>query len=158
MKKLAPFLFLFVSVFLFASCNKPIVFDEKVTFQNNNWAFENKAINFEIPLKSSEKPFKVILELELVGIPNVEMFYATFTLITPQGGKTIKSILFNFKYPQEPYIQGDSPNEKIYRLIVYPKRFFSETGTYSVEVNQFSNKADNYGIRALRMYIEKVKE
>jgi hypothetical protein len=85
------------------------------------------------------------------------MFYATFTLVTPQGGKTIKSIVFNFNSPQEPYIQGATKNEKIYRLTVYPQKYFSETGTYTFEVNQFSNKADNYGIRALRMYIEKSK-
>ena len=158
MKKLTTLLFLLTSVLLFVSCGKSKIYDEKVLFPNNNWAFENKAITFEVPLKSSEKPYSVVLELEIVGTPNVDMFYATFTLVTPKGGKTIKSIVFNFLNPKEPYLKGNAPNEKIYRLIVYPKRFFSETGTYSIEVNQFSNKADNYGIRSLRMYMEKVKE
>jgi len=158
MKKLSLLLSLIASVFLFVSCSKSVVFDKKVTFRHNNWAFENKAITFEAPLKGSEKPFAVVLELELVGTPNVDLFYATFTAITPQGGKAVKSIIFNFINPKEPYIQGSSPNEKIYQLTVYPKRYFSETGTYSFEVNQFSNKADNHGINSLRMYIKKVKE
>jgi len=158
MKKLSSLLFLIVSVFVFVSCSKTVVFDEKVMFQNNNWAFEQKAVTFEVPLKSSEKPFTVILELELMGTPNVDMFYATFSLTTPNGGNTVKSILFNFQNPQESYIKGDTQNRKIYRLTVYPKRYFSETGTYTFEVNQFSNKADNYGIEALRLRIEKAKE
>jgi hypothetical protein len=157
MKKTNLFLLLTSVVFLFASCRKPIVFDQKVTFPNNNWTFENKAITFEVPLTSSDKPFTVFLELDLVGTPNVDMFYATFTLLTPGGGKTIKSIVFNFNAPQEPYLKGANKNEKIYRLTVYPQKYFSETGTYTFEVNQFSNKADNYGIRSLRLYIEKVK-
>jgi len=48
--------------------------------------------------------------------------------------------------------------EKIYRLTVYPKKYFSETGEYTFEVNQFSTKADNYGIHSLTLRIEKVKE
>jgi len=158
MKKHTLVLFFILVGIIFVSCKKTIVFDEKVTFPNANWTFENKAINFTVPFKNSEKPFAVILELDLIGTPNVDKFYATFTLNTPKGGKTIKSILFNFDNPKEPYIEGASPNEKIYKLTVYPKRYFSETGDYTIEVNQFSNKADNYGIRSLRMYIEKVKE
>jgi len=158
MKKLTFLLFPLLSVLLFTGCNKSIVYDEKVVFPDNNWAFEQKAITFEAPLKASEKPYSVVLELELVGTPNVEKFDATFTLISPAGGKTVKALLFNFVHPKEPYLKGDAPNKKIYKLTVYPKRFFSETGTYSLEVNQFSNKADNYGIHSLRLYIEKVKE
>ena len=158
MKKIAPFLFLILAVILLVSCSKSIVFDEMVVFPDNNWAFENKAITFEAPLTSSEKPFAVFLELELVGTPNVDMFDATFTLFTPKGGKTIKSLVFNFSSPQEPYIKGKLPNEKVYKMTVYPQKYFSETGTYTFEVNQFSNKADNYNIRALRLYIERVKE
>ena len=66
--------------------------------------------------------------------------------------------VFNFENPQEPYIKGDSPNKKIYRVIVYPKKYFSETGDYIFKVNQRSHKADNYGIRSLRMFIEEIKE
>ena len=157
MKKLSLLPFFILSILLFVSCNKSIVFDNKFEFQNANWSFEEKAVNFEATLKGSENPYTIVLELELTGTPNVDMFYATFTMITPNGGKTIKSITFNFLNPHEPYIQGDSPNEKIYKLIVFPKKYFSETGTYSFEVNQFSNNADNYNIRALRMYIEKIK-
>jgi len=158
MKKIVPFLFLFSAVLLLVSCSKKVVFDEKVFFPNANWAFENKAVTFQVPMTGSEKPYTVILELDLIGAQNVDLINATFIIVTPNGGKTVKPLVFNFNNPREPYIQGASANEKIYRMIVYPKRYFSETGTYTFEVNQFSNKADNYGIRALRMYIKKVKE
>jgi len=158
MKKITPFLIQIFIVSLFLSCNNKVVFDEKVQFQNANWAFENKAITFSKHFSGTEKPYSIILELDLVGMPNVDMFYATFCIFSPSGGRTVKSILFNFKNPQVPFIQGASENEKIYRLIVYPKRYFSETGEYKFEVNQFSNKADNFGIHSLRMYIERVKE
>jgi len=155
MKKTVPFLFFILSVFLFISCQKSIIFDKTVSFPNNNWAFENKAITFETPLKSSEKPHAIVIELDIIGTPNVDMFYTYITMISPQGAKTIKTVLFNFLNPQEPYIKGNAPNEKIYRMMVYPKKYFSETGTYTFIVDQYSNKADNYGIRSLRMYIEK---
>ena len=158
MKKLSTLLFLFASVILSISCSKSVVYDEKVTFPNDNWAFENRGVTFEVPLKGSDKPFTVILELELIGTPNVDKFDATCTLITPRGGKTISALFFNFLNPREPYLQGDAPNKKIYKLTVYPKKFFSETGTYSFLILQSSNKADNYGIRSLRMYIKQVKE
>jgi len=158
MKKIIHFLALIFVVFLLTSCGKKVIFDEKVYFPNANWAFENKAITFNAHLTGSKKPHSVVLELDIVGTPNVDMFYATFSTFSPNGGKAIKSIVFNFKNPQEPFIKGASENERIYRLVVYPKRYFSETGEYTFEVNQFSNKADNYGIRALRLYIERVKE
>jgi len=143
---------------LFVNCSKTTVFKDSVTFPNDNWAFENKAITFKAPLTNSEKPYAVKLDLELIGTPNVGSFSATFTILTPNGGKTIKPIVFNFNKPKEPYIQGKTANEKIYRMTVYPKKYFSETGTYTFEVDQFSNKADNYGIRSLSLKIEKVRE
>jgi len=158
MKKIISFLLLTLIVFLLVSCSKRIVFDEKVSFPNANWAFENKALTFQVPLTGSEKPHTVVIELDLTGTPNVDLMSTTFTIITPNGGTTVKGFTFNFNNPQEPYIQGAAENEKIYRMVVYPKRYFSETGVYTFEVNQFSNKADNYNIRALRMYIKKVKE
>jgi len=158
MKKIAPLLLLAFTVFLCVSCSKKIVFDEKVYFQNANWAFEEKAQIFKAHFTESEKPYSIVLELDLFGTPNVDMFYTTFSIFSPSGGKTVTSVVFNFVNPQEPYIQGASAKEKIYRLVVYPKKYFTETGEYTFEVNQFSHKADNYGIRALRMYIERVKE
>ena len=157
MKKIFLLSLFLLSVSVFISCNKSIVFDEKIEFQNENWSYENKEIIFETTLKESQDPYTVVLELELMGTPQVEMFNAAFTITTPKGGKQILPIFFNFVNPKEPFIKGSSPNEKTLRLTVYPKRYFSETGNYSFEVNQFSNKADNYGIRSLRMYIEKVK-
>jgi hypothetical protein len=158
MKKITPVLFLTLSFFLLASCSKKVIFEETTIFPDANWAFENKAVTFVAPLTGSDKPYAVILELELIGTPNVEMFYASFTLTSPGGGNTIKPLTFNLINPGEPYIIGTLDNEKIYRMIVYPKKYFSETGDYTFEVNQFSNKADNYGIKALRMRIEGVKE
>lgn len=157
MRKIFFALSLFSVLLLFTGCTKSVVFEQIVVFPDANWAFENKVITFNAPLSSSDKPHSIILELELIGTPSVEKFYATFRITTPKGGETVKSILFNFAYPNEPYIKGASPNEKIYRLTVYPKKYFSEEGIYSLEVNQFSNKADNYGIRALRMIIKREK-
>jgi len=151
-------LFLILSFFIFTSCTKTVVYKDETTFANANWTFENKAVTFNVPLTRSEKPYAIILELDLTGTPNVDLMNATFSIFTPQGGKTIKPIVFNFLSPQEPYIKGASANEKIYRLTVYPKKYFSETGTYTIIVDQFSHKADNYGIRALRLRVEKVKE
>jgi hypothetical protein len=158
MKKIIPFLPLLLSFYLFISCSNKVIFEETVLFPNANWAFENKAVTFVAPITGSEDPYTVILELDIIGTPNVELFYASFTLISPGGGKTIKPLTFNLVYPKEPYIKGETENEKIFKMIVYPKKYFSKTGDYSFEVNQFSNKADNYGIRSLRMRIEKVKE
>jgi hypothetical protein len=158
MKKLLSVLSIISTLFLLIGCGKSVIFDEKELFPDANWAFENKAVTFKAPLTASEKPLAVILELELIETPNVDKFFATFTMVTPKGAKTIKSLLFNFISPQEPYIQGSKPNEKIYKLVVYPEKYFSETGEYSFEVNQFSNNADNYGIRSLRLFIETVKK
>jgi hypothetical protein len=158
MKKLSPFLFLFTSVLLFAGCSKSIVFDERVTFPDNNWTFENKEITFDVPFIGSDNTYSIIVELELLGNPNVDRIYTTFSMFTPNGAKTVKSFNFNFISPKEPYIIGKSPNEKTYRITVYSKKYFSETGTYTFVIDQYSHKADNYGIRSLRMFIEKVKE
>jgi hypothetical protein len=157
-KNTVSFSLLVFAVFLFAGCGNKIVFDEKVVFPDNNWTFEKKAITFTAPLKGSEDPHTIIVELELLGTPNVNLINSTFTIVTPKGGKTVKKMIFNFLNPREPYIKGASANEKIYRLTIYPKKYFSETGDYTFEVNQFSNKADNYGIRALRLYIVKGKK
>jgi len=157
MKKLFFFLSLVLSVFLFASCDKSVVFDKTVEFSGANWSFEEKSKTFEVPIKGSENPYSVVLELILTGKPNVDKFPADIVLISPNGGKMTKSIQFYFNNPKETYIQGTSPNEKILRIVVYPKKYFAETGTYSFQVIQASNNADNYNIRALRLYIEKIK-
>jgi hypothetical protein len=158
MKKTILFLFLILFVFLCVSCKKTVFFEQTVVFPNANWAFENKEIVFEVPTAGSDDAYTVILELDLVGTPNVEKFYATFRTLTPHGAQTIKSVYFNFENPKEPFIQGANPNEKIYRVVVYPKRYFSEAGIYKFEIDQYSGRADNYGINALRLRIERVKE
>ena len=158
MKKILSVLLPFFAFFLFTGCSKSVVFDEKVVFPDANWSFDNQKVSFKVPWTGSDKPYAVVVELELLGEPNVDKFHATFRILTPKGGETYKSLLFNFIAPQEPYIQGDSPNSKIYRLTIFPKKYFSEAGEYLFEVNQYSNKYDNYGIRALRMYIQRVKE
>jgi hypothetical protein len=158
MKKNIPFLSLVLIAFLLVSCSNKVVFDEKILFPNANWAFEYKEIDFEVPFTGSDKPYSIVLELDLIGTPNVERMLTTFSILSPSGGEIVKPLYFNFDHPKEPYIQGDSENEKIYKMIVYPKRYFSETGTYKFIVDQYSTKADNYGIRSLRMYITQVKE
>jgi hypothetical protein len=157
MKKITSFLLLLITFVLFISCGKKIVYDEKVTFPDCNWMFENKIITFEAPMKKSEHPHAIILELEIVGTPNVDQIYAVFSIVTPTGGESSKWLLFHFLSPQEPYIKGATDNEKIYRLVAYPKKYFSENGTYKFIVEQCSNKADNYGIRVLRLYVERGK-
>jgi len=158
MKKNIRLLPLIIAALLLASCSNKMIFDEKVLFPDANWAFEYKEIVFDVPIKDISKPCSVVLELDLIGTPNVEKFQITITIITPSGGELIRNVMFNFNNPKEPFIQGATKNEKIYRLIAYPKRYFSETGTYTFKVDQYSHKADNYGIRSLRMYIEKLKE
>jgi len=157
MKRKSTILLLFVAFLTLVSCKKSVVLEEKVVFPNANWAFEYKAIKFNSFIKESKKPFAIILELELKGVQNVEMFYAVFTITTPKGGATMKSFAFNFVTPQEPIISTKS-GVKIYKLTLYPKKYFSETGDYTFEVNQLSNKADNYGIHSLTLRIEKTKE
>ena len=157
MKKLSLLSFIILFLLLFISCNKSIVFDEKVEFPNANWSYDIKSKTFEVPMKGSEKPYAVILELELIGVPNVKMFYADFIMTSPSGGTASQHILFNFTNPKEKFLPGASPKEKILRLTVYPKKYFIEKGTYSFKVDQFSNNYDNYNIRALRLYIEKIK-
>jgi len=157
MKKLTLLLLFVLSAFFLLSCKKSALYEEKVTFLNANWAFENKIVMFSADMKGSEKPYTIIIELDLIGVPNVDKINAVFTMTTPKGGKTMKSVVFNFQNPQEPYIIKNS-KEKTYRLTVYPKKYFPETGTYTFEVNQLSHKADNYGIRSLKLRIEKAKE
>ena len=157
MKRKRTILLLFIAFLTLVSCQKSVLFEEKVIFPNANWAFENKAIKFTPFIKESKKPYAITLELELKGVLNVEMFYAVFTITAPKGGTTMKSFAFNFVTPHEPIILTKS-GEKIYRLTLYPKKYFSETGDYTFEVNQLSNKADNYGIHSLTLRIEKAKE
>ena len=158
MKKTFSVLLAFFAFFLFIGCSKSVIFDEKITFPDANWAFENKVITFKAPLEASEKPYTIILELELLGTPNVDKFNTAFMIYTPKGARMDKLLLFNFEQPQEPYIQGKATNEKIYRLTVFPKKYFSETGDYTMVLHQLSHNADNYPIRSLRIYIERVKE
>lgn len=158
MKKTVSFLSLILIVFLLTSCNNKVVFDEKVLFPNANWAFEYKEIDFEVSFTGSDKPYSVVLELDLVGTSNIDRISASFSIIAPSGGETVKPLYFNFDNPQIPLTQGTSENEKTYTMVVYPKRYFTETGTYKFSIDQYSNKADNHGIRGLRMYIEEVKE
>jgi len=158
MKKYRLFLFLILFLSIFVSCSKSVIFEEKVTFPDANWAFENKAVTFKVPITGSEKPYAIVLELELIGMQNVDKINSTFSILTPLGAETVKPVVFNFKSPQEPYIKGNTENSKIYRLTAYPKKYFSETGTYTIIVDQYSNKADNYGIQSLQLRIEKTKE
>jgi gliding motility-associated lipoprotein GldH len=158
MKKIVPFLTLVLTFFLLVSCSNKIVFDKKVFFPDANWTFENKEQTFEVSINDLKIPYSIIIELDLVGAQNVDKFLASLSILSPNGGESVRKMTFNFKNPQEPFIQGVSANEKIYKLIVYPKRYFSESGVYTFIVSQHSHKADNYGIRSLRLYVEKLKE
>jgi hypothetical protein len=153
-----PLLVLTLTVFIFLGCSNKIFFDEKVLFPDANWTYENKEITFKVHIDDLEKPYSVFIELDLIDIPSVDKFFSTISILSPNGGESVRPVTINFNNPKEPYILGANENEKTYKLTVYPKRYFPEAGIYTFIVGQYSNKADNYGIRSLRLYIEKLKE
>lgn len=153
-------LFLFIIsglIIIFSGCKPTIVLDETVTFPDSNWAFENKILTFNATIEAIDKPYEILLELDVTGTPQIEKLSTTFGVLTPKGAQTYIPVVFYFNSPKTPFSIDKTTNRKIYKQVAYSKKYFNEVGIYTFEINQFSNKADNYGFNSLRIIVKKTK-
>ena len=122
-------------------------FEETVTFANGNWNYEYRIQEFNIDVKSSEKPYNVFFEIE--HEPGLDLSELTFavTFVSPSGGESSRNLM-----PQY------NPEDIDSKVMAYREKYFNESGVYKFSIYRRYPKYDLYGIKSLTLKIAAIEK
>ena len=126
-------------------------FEETVAFANGNWNYEYRIQEFKIEAKSSEKPYKVLLDIEHVQGLNLTDLAFAVTFISPTGGESSRSL-----FPQ--YADILNAEGTCSTVIAYQEKYFNESGVYTFRVYRRYPKYDLYGIKSLTLKLVEIEK
>ena len=142
-------------IFLLTGCsckkkNAPF-FEETVTFAGGNWNYEYRSQEFKIEVKSSEKPYKVLFDIEHVqGIDLTDLHFAV-SFISPSGGESTRNLTPRY---------GDilNPEGTCSTVTAYLEKYFNESGVYTFRIYRRYPKYDLYGIKSMTLKLVEIEK
>lgn len=150
---------LLITSVLFTSCHlrdkKINCFSVSKSFEETNWNYDQRIVEFEVELESSDLPRKISINLDLTQKLVVDKLPLTFSIYAPSGAASHKPVVFYFS--QYPELDSQEPfSSKIVSTTIYPQKFFSESGTYRIRLLQKSTKYDLYGVNSVTIRSENI--
>ncbi len=158
------FMLLLMGSLIFACKQKKdnnIVFEQTVNFENDNWDFTHRTLEFTAHITDTVSPHSIEMELKYGDDDErVDMMPVSFSITSPDGGKTSVSSAFVFVE------QEDVPDftNKAKQLSgtqirsLYSKKYFNRSGDYHFRLNRHSDKFDNYNIQSLTLRVIRLPE
>lgn len=138
-----------------------IVFEQTVNFENSNWDFTQRTLEFTAHLTDTIAPHRIEMELKYGDDDErVDQMPVSFTITAPDGGKSTVSSAFVFVEQDD---ESDFTNQakqlsgsQIQTL--YSKKYFNRSGDYHFRLNRHSDKFDNYNIQSLTLRVIRLPE
>ena len=138
-----------------------IVYEQTVKFENDNWDFTQRTLEFTAHITDTVSPYRIEMELKYGDDDErVDEMKVSFTITSPDGGKSTVSSAFVFVEQED---ESDF-NNKAQQLsgsqirTLYSKKYFNRSGDYHFRLNRHSDKFDNYNIQSLTLRIVRLPE
>ena len=126
-------------------------FEQTVTFEDGDWNYEYRIQEFKIEVKSSEKPCKVLFDIEHVqGVDLTDLAFAV-TFISPSGSESSRNLI-----PQ--YKDILNPEGTCSTVTAYQEKYFNENGVYTFRIYRRYPKYDLYGIKSLTLKLVEIEK
>lgn len=146
---------------LVTSCNKKkdsIAFEQTVTFENSNWDFTHRTLEFDANITDTISPYRIEVELKYgPDDERVDEMPVSFSVTAPDGAKSSVPSAFLFKDEENSDIASSTAkaSQSQYRVL-YEKKYFNCSGVYHFRLNRHSEKFDNYNIQSLTLRVVKI--
>ena len=158
------FILAIVAVF-FTSCKQKkgddIVFEQTVCFENSNWDFTQRTLEFTAHITDTISPYRVEMELKYGDDDErVDQMPVSFAVTAPDGGKSVVSSAFVFVEQDDESGLTNQAKQLSGSQIqsLYSKKYFNRSGDYHFRLNRHSDKFDNYNIQSLTLRIVRLPE
>ena len=139
------------------SCSQKELFSLEKTFIDTNWDFDNRIVTLEKELNSSDKPYKIFIELNLTQNLKIDNLPIVISLIAPDGAESHRSVIYHFKLNDDSFYKNTG-NVLSFTKEVYVQKYFNSSGKYTFRILRKGNKYDLYGVQSVRLYAVPVKK
>ncbi len=158
-KLIATPLILLTFMAILSSCvngEKPIIY-ESVTFENDNWNFEDRIQKFTTQIPRQENACAVTVDITVDPIHfKIEELPITMSVYAPSGSESHRSGKFIFNEKGSRSVQD---GEWItYSVDVYPEKYFSESGDYQFHLLQKSSRYDMNGVKKVAVKVTEIEK
>lgn len=147
---------------LTTSCNhkkNAVAFEQTVTFENSNWDFTHRTLEFDANITDTISPYRIEVELKYgPDDERVDEMPVSFSVTAPDGAKSSVPAAFLFKDEEndsEIAATSAKASQSQYRVL-YEKKYFNCSGVYHFRLNRHSEKFDNYNIQSLTLRVVKI--
>lgn len=159
------FCVLILTCVTFCSCQQKkgeeTVFEQTVSFENDNWTFEQRILEFVANITDTVAPHSIEMELKY-GPDNerVDQIPVSFSVIAPDGGKSVVSSAFVFVEDADESDMTQSAKQLSGPQIrsLYSKKYFNRSGEYHFRLTSAMDKYDNHNIQSLTLRIVRLSE
>ncbi|MBO4655795.1 MAG: hypothetical protein J5644_09655 [Bacteroidales bacterium] len=158
------FIILITATLVLISCKSEtdnLVFEQTVEFNNDNWDFTQRTLEFTAPITDTISPYRIEMVLKYgPDDERVDMMRVSFSVTAPDGGKTSVPSAFVFSDEEG----GSDMAKQAQQLsqsqtrVLYNKKYFNHSGDYHFRLNRHSEKFDNYNIHSLTLRIVRLEE
>lgn len=155
------FICLACSLLLF-SCGtnkEEVVFEKTITFNNSNWDFTQRNLEFDGQISDTLAPHRIEMQLKYgPDDERVDEIPFSFSITSPDGGKSsIKSgFIFNSEEENTSITEEAQKASQTQHRVLYDKKYFNCSGLYHFRISRYSPKFDNYNIQSLTVRIVKL--
>ena len=159
------FFMLTLACTLLLSCKQKkgddIVYEQTVCFENNNWDFTQRTLEFTANITDTISPYRVEMELKYGDDDErVDQMPVSFAVTAPDGGKSVVSSAFVFVEQDDESDLNNQAKQLSGSQIqtLYNKKYFNRSGDYHFRLNRHSDKFDNYNIQSLTLRVIRLPE
>ena len=157
------FILVAATLFLFSCKQKKddIVFEQTVNFENSNWDFTQRTLEFTAHITDTISPHRIEMELKYGDDDErVDQMPVSFTVTAPDGGKSTVSSAFVFVAQEDESDLTSQAKQFSGSQIreLYSKKYFNRSGDYHFRLNRHSDKFDNYNIQSLTLRVIRLPE
>lgn len=157
------FICLACSVLLLSCGNKKeeVVFEQTITFNNSNWDFTQRNLEFDGNISDTIAPYRIEAELKYgPDDERVDEMPLSFAITGPDGAKhAVQSgFIFNNDPENTDIAKETQKASQTQSRIIYEKKYFNCSGTYHFRISRYSPKFDNYNIQSLTIRVVKLAQ
>lgn len=159
------FFMLTLACALLFSCQRKkgddIVYEQTVRFENSNWDFTQRTLEFTAHITDTISPHRIEMELKYGDDDErVDQMPVSFAVTAPDGGKSVVSSAFVFvEQDDESGLTSQAKQLSGSQIqTLYSKKYFNRSGDYHFRLNRHSDKFDNYNIQSLTLRVIRLPE
>jgi len=151
--KILPF-FLFILFVLTSSCQRGKIYQERYKFDNYTWQRFDK-VKFEIPVEEEGITGDIVFTVRHITqypYPNLPVY---IILNTPSGEERIIEKDIKLKDSEGKFKGSGAGDLWDFEEVLWPSFYFTEKGTYTIEIENLIPKMGIAGLMDIGVYVEK---